>query len=306
MISYHPTPPNAETPWAYSKDFKIQLTKDLNQIADTMLTNVWSPNIFTNGHRANETFRSSFFLVLDFDDGSFTLKDAYHHFIDYRCIIGTTKSHGVVSEKNPTGADRFRVVIPWEKTISDPLVYSYNMEQVVDKYDCDTSCVDPARFYFPCKEITVCQDGEDYYPYTVLPVSERYRADHAELLATQLKDVERYRTDLIKYGRLKPWHERFLRKGILPEEGYSRRWCLFRIAFYLYVCEMKEDMIFRLLVQGNYDKTGIVDIEKDVRARMRSAKKKAQSFMEKIEKENPSAKVLPLLSRASEHPPKTP
>lgn len=293
MISVHPTAPNPNTPWAYSKGFELALGHSLDELSEIITRSVWSPNVFKNGHRINDNFSSSFFLVLDFDNGHTTLRDAGRLFCDYRGIIGTSKSHGVITEKNPDAHDRFRVVIPWEKPISDPLVYAYNMELAADRYDCDASCVDLARYYFPCKQIVACTDGEDYYAYSVLPVPYSYRQHQAELTNVKREQLQKDRRDFKRYGRLKPWHERFLNRGILPEKNASRRWCMFLIALHMYLCGADDRDVFDLLAAGNYDKTGLTNLGKEIEGRMKSARKKADVILASLETVNPSSEVLP-------------
>ncbi len=280
MISVHPTPPNPDTPWAYSKGFELALGKSLDEISDVITQKVWSPNIFKNGHRLNEHFSSSFYLVLDFDNGHTTLSDAGRMFCDYRGIIGTTKSHSDAQH-------RFRVVIPWEKPICDPLVYAYNMELLVEKYDCDAACVDHARYYFPCRQIVACTDGEDYYTYAVERVPESYRTLQREISDVKKQQLVIDRKNFEKYGRLKPWQERFLHKGLLPAENASRRWCLFSIAMHMYLCGAADGDIYALLLAGNYDKTGIKNLGRDIEDRMKSARKKAATILSSLEPKNP-------------------
>ncbi len=286
MISVHPTPANPSTPWAYTKGYGIALGRTLEEISEIITRNIWSPNTFKNGHRLNENFSSSFYLVLDFDNGQTTLRDAGRMFCDYRGIIGTTKSHSAEQH-------RFRVVIPWERPINDPLLYAYNMDLAMDKYDCDASCIDLARYYFPCKDIVACTDGDDYYAYAVKPVPDSYRELQQEIADVKKEQLIINRRDYQKYGRLKPWHERFLNKGILPAENASRRWCFFSIAMHMYLCSATDHDIFDLLMAGNYDKTGIRNLDDDIKARMKSARKKAGIILSSLEPTIPMSKVLP-------------
>lgn len=293
MISVHDTPSDPDKPWQYAKNFRLHFTESIDDLEPVILSKVWSPNIFKKNHRTNDNFIASYYMTLDFDDGATSVKEAARIFQDYEGIIGTSKSHGVVSDKNPQGADRFRVIIPWEKPITDPILYTYNMERIFNEYEVDTSCIDRGRFYFPCKEIVACQGGEDFYKFEVKPLPEGFAKKQVDI---KLDTILHLQADFKKYRALKPWQRRFLHLGKLPDSGASRRWCMYYIARDLYFCGVDDDTIFRVLFHGNYDKTGIQNLEREVRDRMKSAKRKAASILASI----PDAKILPF--RGSNNP----
>lgn len=129
-----------------------------------MTSNIWSGIVWKDGRRKASNFLFSDVCVLDFDDGQMTLREAQKVFCDQIHILGTTRSHQ--KEKQGIISDRFRVVIPWERRITDSKEYRYNMEKVVRDYPADSQCVDAARLYFPCKEIVSISD--DGYKRSVL------------------------------------------------------------------------------------------------------------------------------------------
>ncbi len=158
MISYHLTPANASTPWAFARGFKDARIDDLSRIARGISKYVWSPCIWRDGHRLQANFICAEWCVLDFDNGEMSLEQALNSFCDTVHIIGTTKSHGV--DKGDGVRDRFRVAIKLDRVITDLRDYRFTMSQAIRRYPVDPSPKDGARFFFPCKEIvSISNDG---------------------------------------------------------------------------------------------------------------------------------------------------
>jgi hypothetical protein len=146
---------------------------------------VWSPIIWKDGRRKSDNFLESAYLALDFEDYDYSLERALHDFCDMAHVIGTTRNHRIAKDRTPA-VDRFRILIPWERPISDKLEYEYNMAKIVGEYDCDKKCKDAARFFYPCKEIvSINLDG---YSYEIKPTpngwtknSDARKYENAEL-----------------------------------------------------------------------------------------------------------------------------
>lgn len=151
MLSYHPLAPDTTTPNAYWRGFKGVDVDDVERLAKAVTSHVWSPIVWADGVRGQDHYRAANWCVLDFDSGEMSLAEAMKLFCDTEHFIGTTKSH----QKNKGGVvcDRFRVAMRFETTITDVRVYRWNMHQILERYPCDKSCKDGARFFWPCQAV---------------------------------------------------------------------------------------------------------------------------------------------------------
>lgn len=128
------------------------------QVARCMVAVPWSPCVFKNGHRKEANFISAKYVGLDFDEGMTISQATENIFCDVKCWIGPTKSHA--KKKGGIVADRFRVLIELEETITDLQVYKEVVRELVTRYESDPQCVDGARFFFPCTHIHAAIDGD--------------------------------------------------------------------------------------------------------------------------------------------------
>lgn len=115
------------------------------KLLKVILTNPWSPIVWKGGYRKSENFLSSDWLALDYDDG-LDIEQAVNKFADYQYIISTTKSH-------TPECHRFRVCIPWERTITDVHEFEYNLYKNAKFYESDMNALSAGRFFWPSKEI---------------------------------------------------------------------------------------------------------------------------------------------------------
>lgn len=154
----------------YPKKFKCYEVRSTKELSEIILTAVWSPICWKNNERISDEFYCSDFLVLDFDEGSFTLSDAKKWATQYRHIIGTTKSHQKEKSGQPP-CDRFRVIVPWESRVEDRKTFIQNMARITKMLGADPACKDAARIYQPCLEIVSVGDGATakWFPYTEPP-----------------------------------------------------------------------------------------------------------------------------------------
>lgn len=150
MISIHPkkTDPN----FPYPKKFVIFPWPDLEMIAEKTLQHVWSPIVWKDGTRGQKNFIHSYYMVLDFDDGSPTLAEAIKKYGHYQHIIATTKSHQKPKGKKGP-CDRFRLIVPFLNPIEDRTHYAYNMSIIARKSGADTSAADCSRIFQPSIKI---------------------------------------------------------------------------------------------------------------------------------------------------------
>lgn len=167
----------------------------LEAFSDLIVENVWSPIVWKDGKRKRANFICAKYLALDFDDGTWTLEDAkaWIKKHNYAAIIGTSKSHQKekvkASGKTDPAVDRYRIVIPFEKAITDRELYEYQMVLATTETPCDPSCKDAARFFYPCKEIYLATPGL-HYPVT--PFGDDHEAEEKRIERAQrkVKDYE--------------------------------------------------------------------------------------------------------------------
>jgi hypothetical protein len=135
------------SPWEWS----------LEQLAQCMISQPWSPGRYENGHRLEANFLGSSIVALDFDEGQ-TLAWAVEKFARLRHIIATTKSHGVPKGKKPA-CDRFRVVLFLPHLYSYLPLYKSILAAYVELLGADEQVKDGARFFWPSKDIISIKEG---------------------------------------------------------------------------------------------------------------------------------------------------
>jgi len=124
---------------------------------ECITSNVWSAILWAGGARQESNFSYCEYAVLDYDEGV-TLLEAREMFQNFKCVIGTTKSHGIAKQKTETShakpaCDRFRVIIPFTEPIYDLDIYRYNMMILTQKYKSDPQPIDGGRIWQPCRGI---------------------------------------------------------------------------------------------------------------------------------------------------------
>jgi hypothetical protein len=130
--------------------------RNIGDMTKIITSRIWSP-ITWRGSRRSENFQSSDYCALDFDD-SLPIYEAMDIFKDYKCIIATTQNHQ--KEKHGLVADRFRVIIPWERRIDDANEYIFNMQSLIKEYGADAACKDAGRLFKPSLAVVWTNDNE--------------------------------------------------------------------------------------------------------------------------------------------------
>jgi hypothetical protein len=157
-ISVHETAFTGSNGYAYGTGWKASDSDTSMHFSAVITEFVWSPCLWRGGVRKKENFLGAYFCVLDFD-GETTLEQAHDIFLPYVCLIGATKSH--TPDKH-----RFRVILVFERPITDVKKYEYNMHKYTEKFKSDPKAVDAARMFFPCVGEILANKG------AMLPVFE--------------------------------------------------------------------------------------------------------------------------------------
>lgn len=137
----------------YSTGWLGVIVPTAGELASVVVRYAVSPCMWAGGIRKRENFRFADWLGLDFDSG-LTLFEARRAFSPYLHVIGTTKSHQV--DKGGAKCDRFRVFLKFANRCRSKEDYEATADRFIKKYGAD-KCRDTARFFWPCKEIVVCQ-----------------------------------------------------------------------------------------------------------------------------------------------------
>lgn len=201
MISYHPTARGRETP---RDGFRAAPVVELARVARCIIRYVWSPVVWREGKREEANFLESFWCAYDFEDASYSLRQACSDFADTKHVIATTQNHRV-SKKGAPPVDRFRVVVPWAEPIADLRIYRFNMRCETRRYPIDASCIDGARLFFPGREVISVNDDPDAYAQPVrYDVPEGFEDDRTAPpkdveLMRQLRAVSPFAEQWLKY-----------------------------------------------------------------------------------------------------------
>lgn len=122
----------------------------------------YSPFQYNNNYRKeiNSNLDKCNCIMLDFDDGM-TIYEAKLLFSQYKYIIATTKSHQ--KEKNGIICDRFRLILPTNRTFENITIDEYKMmmQILINRYGSDNATKDIARFYYAYEhsQIEVNENG---------------------------------------------------------------------------------------------------------------------------------------------------
>lgn len=251
-VSWHPAPVDLDAVNAgnqlasWFRDSYRVTDALLHRVAACISTCAWAPIVWRNGKCLSEDFVSSGWVSLDFDEGMYTLVEAIREWSDTVHIIGTSKSHQL-KKNGKAPKDRFRVVVPWEKPITDQATYSYNVELLIRRYGADRTCHDAARFFWPCREIVSLQLTGYLQP--VLPYAP------PETIPVNSAQLAELRRDL--FGRDLPlWIARLLR-GEMPKSDKlqgSRKWACNAAARHLKSLGWSSQDVSTLLHSAEFDR----------------------------------------------------
>lgn len=185
--------------------FRPLKIKRFSDISYSILNFTWSPIIFRQYTRNQQNFHMATVVGLDFDNKdevTMPLGNAVDNvFCDLRHIIATTRNHQKPKDGSPP-ADRFRVILQFERPIYDLRTYRYNVSRLVRHWGSDEAAKDGARLFFPSVEIVSKGDGDLLEVLTPPPSYMNTACKDAELEA------------FAKLGTLPIWLQRNLHQTV--------------------------------------------------------------------------------------------
>lgn len=147
------------------KPVEVKNFKQLCSIICDQSNKAYSFSIYKDNYRNKKNFKAMRCLGLDIDNDKngpqMSLEEAKETFKDYKCIIATTRSHQ--KEKNGLVTDRFRVILFFEKDVTDSKEFIRTWYHLKKQFPAmDPACKDESRYWFPSKEVVFVQKKGKY------------------------------------------------------------------------------------------------------------------------------------------------
>ncbi len=194
----------------------------------------WSPSLFNNTENKKENnkmgmwrkksnFKSCDYLALDIDD-SCTIEAAKDKFKGYKAVFFTTRNHQKIKNKGKSNekpaCDRFRVIIPLEKTITNSNDYIQTWKFAENKWPfIDKACKDNSRFYFPSVKKVLTLNGSNF------PVKNFIKNDNKKKTSQRYNKTQLHPStlDFVQNGTEDGWHAVFAKAvSDFKRCGYSK------------------------------------------------------------------------------------
>lgn len=252
-ISHQPMADDEYDGRYYARGFVVEDFDNMMDLAEIITSDVWSPILWHEGRRRKASFAASDFWVFDFDEGE-TLEHVGDVMRRSRLahIIGLTKSHQVAKGNKPA-CDRFRLVVPFDRPVTDLDTFEFNMRHAIRRFGCDESCADGARFYFPCVDIHVMAPGSAL-AWQPMPKAAPSRAER------EARSVERHRVNASS-GVIPKWIRVLLLQGV---PAGSRHKACYRLGANLTHYGFSADEIVSLVMDSPLSAIGAEDVERAV------------------------------------------
>lgn len=214
----------------------------VDHLNEQILEYPWSPSIFSDaGTRKNENFYGSQVLAYDIDNypeqKQLRLDEAKTIYEKFNVLIGTTRNHQTLKNKKYPAADRYRLIFVLDKPITSAETYKSHWKYYKEKLGlngvADEATKDPARYFFPCKEIILNQIydttkeplkqmGDNFSFY--MPVG-RPKKDEKKVLLAGVKGKLNSKTlsFLAQIPDERGWHDSFIAAAInMKAQGYTQ------------------------------------------------------------------------------------
>lgn len=153
----------------------VDVGSGLVHAAERMVGYVWSACCWGGGSRSARNFTAADAAVLDFDE-TLTKQEALERLSGYELAMGPSKNDQK-DKTTPSGTlkparDRFRVLIPFKRTIYDRELYEYNMRVLIKKMNADPLPYDAGRVWQPSTCIEVVRSGSALDVLDDIPLEE--------------------------------------------------------------------------------------------------------------------------------------
>jgi len=233
---------------ASKKYFNIQKIISFRDLASLSCKYAWSPIVWS-GSRLISNYKSCSFLVLDYDTGTPTIEKmtAKMRRLGLMFFIGTTKSHqkektskaGVIEPP----CDRYRLVICIKNDFhKESRRFKWQMNKIMGMWPSpDKSCKDQARFFFPCKDIVVIENGQRF---------ELPQAPSDKQLKAKYERLDNKKVSKAMLGALPYDIDQFINNGICSE----RRPMVFKTASFLFRSGWRSDTIQQTILNAPFNK----------------------------------------------------
>ena len=176
--------------------------KNIKELWNVVGSYTWSPAIFKDNYRLGKNFLFCDVLGLDFD-GGYTIEQAIEDFAGFKMLIGTTKSHMLPKNQEPA-LPRFRLIIPWERRITDGSELEYNIKLVANTIShSDESCHERARQFYPCQNLHYISLGDHLPVYQKPPdiIAAEEQRDKILRYKQSLGIIPKHVQDFIETGK---------------------------------------------------------------------------------------------------------
>jgi hypothetical protein len=180
------------------KAFAPVAAASLKDLSEIILNNSYSAMVFGGNARSEANFLSTDLMALDFD-GGLTLEEAQTLFAPYRHVIATTRNHQ--KKKNNIVCDRFRVLLPLERTVTSVEEYRATWDAFKERYPAmDPACKDLARLWYASAGIVSVSEEGEYAAVEKPKPKPESNAPKKEIAEGERGKLSRSTLDLLIFG----------------------------------------------------------------------------------------------------------
>jgi hypothetical protein len=236
-FSFHTTPFYPERPgypdmthsdWGW----RVEETTSLERLRSAITRVHWSPIIWREGHKLKENFISADFAAIDVD-GTVPLEVAENNLAGEIFILAPTKRHTEESH-------RYRLIKLFNRTITDPDEYRFNMKRLGDDYGGDPQCLGTDRLFFKSSFIYAFSD--EGYDEEVRPgkLEDPYKGGY--------EGVYKHYKNLGERGVLDDYLQKVLVRG--DELDGNRNNTCFKVSCILTYMGLEEDEVYKTILSS--------------------------------------------------------
>jgi hypothetical protein len=240
----------------YAYNWRVVEVGNISDIIDVVLNNTWATGAYFDGHRHHSSFIGSRFAALDFDK-KITIKE-----VDDQCakcglfyVIAPTLSHQkekLSGKKTEPPCDRFRLILKFDRLITDFKEYQYNIGRLI-RYTCsDSSGSDSARCFYKSSDIYSFSDGDSI---TAQTIPENYYKNIERMYNNKISKT-------IQTGILPDYIKLFLYEGVAFHEGVRHK-SIISTAFFLKSVGYSMEETFQAINSSPFDRSRINN-QKDI------------------------------------------